>query len=328
MPHFGSNRKLFFLPVNTGFSTNQTPDTRCIEFYRERSGGGLYCAIVGNVVLPDGTGTNSFCSVISDRAAWRILADTISGEGALAGIQLASCWSGYKGMQRFLATSIDQNLKAYRETAAAISEKDVVNAFDSLALGTTLAARAGFRHVQLHAAHGYLFNLAIDPRFTRHAGLAMEKLSEWAGQLAHLDIESSIRLSLATGSAELDDSIFPEFFDQIANVDISYIDLSSGFYNLNKRLIYPSTNDLLSQRIAATVEFAARHPKRKFIVSGKSLRGWNGALPENVQLGICRDLIANPHYLTDRSAGCINRMKCHYHSRGTDFLTCGQWAKT
>ncbi|MCE9683557.1 oxidoreductase [Halomonas alkalisoli] len=325
MLNLESNKNIFFLPVNTGFSTNQTPDSRCVEFYRERSGHGLHCAIVGNVVVPEGVGSNSACSKISKNPAWNFLAEAISERGAKAGIQLASCWPGYKGMQNFIAKSVKHNLAVYRNTASSITECEVIAIFDSLKLGTDLATAAGFRHIQVHAAHGYLFNLIIDSRFSRHSNLAMAKLREWTEQLAELEIETSIRLSLATGATELDDSEPHEPFDRIAGLGFNYLDLSSGFYNLNKRLIYPSSEDLLSRRIAATVELASRHPQQNFIVSGKSLIGWNKTLPKNVHIGICRDLIANPNYLREFSDGCQNKMKCHYHSRGADFLTCGKW---
>lgn len=322
------NKKIFFLPVNTGFSKNCTPDSRCIDFYRERSGRGLHCAIVGNVVIPEGIGSNNVCSVISKKQEWKVLSEAISAKGTLAGIQLASSWPDYKGMKSFLAKSIKRNLRVYQEIASSITEGDVIDIFNRLHLGTSLAVSAGFEHIQVHAAHGYLFNLIFDPRFSRHAELAMEKLSEWSEQLVKLKIESSIRLSIATGAEELDGSAPPEYFKKIAKLGIDYIDLSSGFYNLNKRLIYPSTDTLLSHRIAISTQLAKQLPHQNFIISGKSLRGWDAALQKNVHLGICRDLIANPNYLKDQSDGCQNKMKCHYHSRGTNSLTCGKWPLT
>ncbi|WP_192036640.1 hypothetical protein [Halomonas sp. YLGW01] len=325
MPISKNKSKTFFLPVNTGFSKNQTPDSRCIEFYRERSGNGLHCAIVGNVVLPSGVGSNNACSKISKNVAWNALTEAISERGAIPGVQLASCWPGYKGMQNFITKSNKKNINTYREIASSLKEKDIIDAFDDLKLGTSLAASAGFGHIQLHAAHGYLFNLIIDSRFSRHVDLAMEKLTEWSDQTADLEVEASIRLSLATGATEIDDYEPNDFLDKICTLPIDYIDISSGFYNLNKRLIYPSTDKLLSQRIAATTGLAHGHPRRNFIASGKSLKGWTKDLPKNVHIGICRDLIANPEFLKKHSNGCQNRMKCHYHSRGKDSITCGKW---
>jgi hypothetical protein len=51
-----------------------------------------------------------------------------------------------------------------------------------------------------------------------------------------------------------------------------------------------------------------------------------GEFLPNVHPGLCRDLIANPRFLDDRSDGCKNSGKCHYHTRGAGSVTCPRWA--
>lgn len=325
MRNFVENRKYFFLAVNTGFVQGKLPDVRCRAFYRERSRHGLHCSIVGNVVTPGGIGSNEVCAEISSAPAWRQLAESISENGALPGIQLASTWQGYSGMRRFIPKSGAHPLSEYRNLATSLSSQDAQAAFDGLNRGTELAIKAGFRHIQIHAAHGYLFNLLVDPRLSRHAEFALEAIRQWGRGLTEIGVESSVRISIWAGHPVFDDQSALQFLGSIADLPVSYVDVSAGFYNINKRLIYPSTPQLLSDRFDATLAFASRHPETQVILSGKSALAWDPSLPPNVHIGICRDLIANPDFLLERAKGCALCMKCHYYSRGAPHLTCGQW---
>jgi NADPH2 dehydrogenase len=156
------SKKYFFLPVNTGYSSAGLPNERCIEFYASRSRHGLYCAIVGNVVLPNGYESNAACSRISLSSRWRDLASAIAHSGAKPGIQLSTAWKAFEGNRNFLARRPEDALAEYKAVASAMSKRDVRTAIDDLRRGTELALRAGFLHVQLHAAHGYLFSLLLD----------------------------------------------------------------------------------------------------------------------------------------------------------------------
>jgi 2,4-dienoyl-CoA reductase-like NADH-dependent reductase (Old Yellow Enzyme family) len=326
MPSCGDDRKYFFLAVNTGFADRGLPDARCVEFYARRSGNGLHCAIVGNVVTPGGFESNDVCTRISSDGAWQDLAEGIRARGAVAGVQLCSAWRGYQGMRRFVPRRGEHAIAEYEAIARSISSSDVVDAFATLNRGTELAVAAGFKHVQLHAAHGYLFNLLIDRRFSSHADLAAKLVQQWATDADRMNLETSVRFSLWTGHKATDELRALELVDDLAAMPIDYLDVSAGFYNIDKRLIYPSTADLIAQRGEATLALAARHPETSFILSGKAFRAWDPSLPMNVHIGVCRDLIANPDFLRDRLDGCMNCMKCHYFSRGAAYLTCGRWS--
>ncbi len=318
-------RKYFFLAVNTGLVSEQLPDRRCRDFYAQRSGHGLYCSIVGNVVIPEGFGSNQNTAMISNSSAWGLLAKSIEAEGAVPGIQLATAWLGYRGMRNFVASSTNNEIAQYRAVAASYSTEEISNLFLALQHGTDLAVEAGFRHVQLHAAHGYLFSLVIDRRICALAYIALAAIDDWAYRLNKAGIETSLRFSLRTGDPSFDAAGNNEFLDTISSLSVSYLDVSSGFYNVNKRLIYPSLAPILLARRDETLALALRHRNARFILSGKSAHVPEASLPTNVDIGICRDLIANPNFLRDRDEGCINLMKCHYFSRGAPHLTCGRW---
>ena len=165
MPSFAANRKVFFLAVNTGYAIGRQPDGRCREFYASRSGNGLYCAIVGNVVVPGGFASNDVCAEISPSESWRDLAGSIAERGTRPGIQLTSAWSDYRGMRSFVSRGTRQAIIDYKAVVGRMSEDSVRDIIARLRRGTEYAVDAGFGHIQVHAAHGYLFSLLIDEQF-------------------------------------------------------------------------------------------------------------------------------------------------------------------
>jgi 2,4-dienoyl-CoA reductase-like NADH-dependent reductase (Old Yellow Enzyme family) len=316
--------RTFFLALNTGYVAQEAPSEEAVEFYRERSGNGLYCAIVGNVVTPAGFGTNDVCMRISRSQSWRRLSQAIKGEGAKPGIQLSNAWSTYRGMRSFVARKVSDPINEYRTVIAGISAADVGCIFEDLTSASQLAVSAGFEHVQLHAAHGYLFSLLVDPFFCDHHELAMSLIDKWAREVRALGVETSIRVSLTTGSAACDGAERFKILERLAEVRVDVVDVSDGFYNVDKHLIYPSRPEKLSLRHNATISLAQKYPDRRFILSGKA-RPESLALTPNLDIGICRDLIANPLFLRSWSNGCENSMKCHFFSRGMSQITCSRW---
>jgi len=214
-----------------------------------------------------------------------------------------------------------------RQLLLAMGPADVAGVLNRFEDAATMAVEHGFRHVQFHAAHGYLLNLLIDDRLHKRAANVRDQLSNIAKRLSKQNVETSIRISLRTGEQALDQQGGTELQDAIAALSFDYVDLSSGFYNIDKRLIYPSRPDILSTRFEDSIALSSRHPDREFILSGRALSYDRATLPANVHLGICRDLIANPNVLDDQSNGCMNKGKCHYYSRRSHELKCGMWAR-
>lgn len=318
-------RKYFFVGLNTRFVSDKRPDQRCFDFYSARSGNGLYCAIVGNVTIPAGVGPNPNTAEISDHPAWFRLADSITAKGALAGIQLAAVWPSYVGMKNFVSRASAKEIGRCQDLVRSIVLEDIQSLFRAIHNGSDLAIRAGFGHIQVHAAHGYLISLLIDRRIYPDADIVLGAIADWAERCAARAVETSIRVSLRTGDAEFDAFGRQAFIDEIAALPVGYVDLSSGFYGIDKRLIYPTLASIVTQRREETVAVASRHAHREFIFSGKSAAANEADLPRNLHIGICRDLIANPDYLREKSDGCISSMKCHYYSRNEAHLTCGRW---
>jgi hypothetical protein len=317
-------RRTFFVGLNTGYVDGGIPDQRMVAFYEERTSPRLTCAIVGNVVIPGGHGSNAMTPRISQNRRWKTLAAAIASRGTAPGIQLATAWEGYAGVTSFRPKDWTEAIAKSRAIAATVAPNQLQRLFSGLRVGTELAAEAGFRHVQFHAAHGYLFSLLLDARLYDGAADCLALVAAWARASREAGLETSLRISLRTGDERFDRYGTTAFQDQASTLPVDIVDVSSGFYNIDKRLIYPSLAAVLQERRRETAALASRHPATQFILSGRASAAVEG-FPPNVHLGLCRDLIANPRFLYDRSQGCQNSGKCHYYSRGTGSVTCPRW---
>jgi len=320
-----SGRLVFFLSVNTGFVKAGVPDRRFLDFYRSRSSPKLHCSIVGNVVVPGGFGTNALTPVLTTEPIWTDVVTAIRAAGSLPGIQLATTWSGYVGSRKFLASNPGGFIPRARRLVETIGSDGAAAVVESFDLAADIAMQHGFGHIQIHAAHGYLLNLLVDRRINRAASGVLDRLALLSERLKQNGVQTSIRISLKSGDPDFDSVGSTEFQDAIAELPFDFVDLSSGFYEVDKRLIYPARPDILEARLQESLAIGLRHPRRSFILSGRSLGHDWSTIPPNMHPGLCRDLIANPRFLLDRTSGCRNHGKCHYYSRGQDSLTCARW---
>lgn len=318
-------RLRFFVGLNTGYVMDGRPDARYVEFYRRRSSPELHCAIVGNVVIPNGHRSNTSTPIISNASEWSSVASGIAAGGSLPGIQLATAWEGYTGSRSFRSRSASETIARSRDVIRKLGADGISTTFAALGDATSLAIDAGFRHLQIHAAHGYLFSLLVDDRINDRAAEILDRLAAWSKKHSSNELETSIRISLRTGDAIFDESGSERFHAQVASLPFDFVDVSSGFYNIDKQLIYPGRHDTLRDRRAETIALANRFPDKSFIFSGRALLEPEASLPENLHIGLCRDLIANPDYLQAPATGCTNSGKCHYFSRGDSHITCPNW---
>jgi NADPH2 dehydrogenase len=206
-----------------------------------------------------------------------------------------------------------------------LSEFTINEIFKNFQQSTLIAANHGFNHIQIHAAHGYLLCIALDPVISPFCDTTAEQLIKWSDYTRQLGLETSIRLSWRSGLDRARDEERQSVLMQLFKSQFSFIDLSAGYYNINKHYIYPQTDEMLSARIQEGIDLANQHPHQDFICSGRvdinTLANW----PQNLHAGVCRDLIANPNFLNDRIKLCNNHRTCHYYSRGKAHIDCGAW---
>ncbi len=273
---------------------------------------------------PGGFGTNGQTPTISGHPRWAEIAEAISSKGTFPGIQLATTWLSYLGQRKFVAREPSGAIEDARQLLSEMTRDAIDDVLNRFSEADQTAVDHGYRHIQIHAAHGYLLSLLLDKDLNPLALYVQDKMAELANFLRSQSVETSVRWSIRTGNSEFDQRGSEESVANVASLEFDYVDLSSGYYNIDKRLIYPSTDHFLAQRWRDSLLIANKFPTQRFIISGR-ISSLTSDLPSNVEVGLSRDLIANPRFLVNWTEGCRNRGKCHYHSRGTNRLTCPTW---
>ena len=142
------------------------PTAYHLAHYGARALGGLGLTILeATAVTPDGRISGNDLGLWSDKhtAALTSLAQVISGNGCVPGIQLnhagRKAWAGARQRLAPSAIGFSQDFSIPEEMTLAQIRK-TATAFASAAKG---AADAGFKVIELHAAHGYLIHEFLSP---------------------------------------------------------------------------------------------------------------------------------------------------------------------
>jgi 2,4-dienoyl-CoA reductase-like NADH-dependent reductase (Old Yellow Enzyme family) len=312
--------KSFFLALNTGFFKNGNPTKECEQFYVRRCHSGLHCAIIGNIMIDGGFASNETCGILTQNEPWLNFANCLIKTGINPGIQLSTTWKGYVGQKAFVNNDWFSLEPAVSKVLSVIDLNAIFSYFYN---STMIARRIGFKHIQLHAAHGYLLSSLLDPILTDRSNEVVNRILEWGQFAKSIDAETSVRISWYCGFNDEREAQRTLILKKLFEQGIDYVDLSDGYYNKDKMLIYPINPLILENRHNRGKALATLYKNQRFIISGKirQFTDW----PKNVDLGWCRDLVANPDFMTSQMNLCNDCGVCHYYSNGEKKLRCSLW---
>lgn len=198
--------RFFLAPINTGFVSEGRPNQRFFEFHQQRSGRGLGITYVGNVSIGREWVTNPNTPIISHSFNdWEKVVSVIEINGSVPGIQLACRASTEKPLQGWKRKNSESFIKAARNQLSEISKGKIDAIFESFFNSAQLAIKAGFKVIQIHAAHGYFLGQLLDSRLNiRDDRYGSEPLSALYTLISNIrsidrDILIDIRLSLIEG---------------------------------------------------------------------------------------------------------------------------------
>jgi 2,4-dienoyl-CoA reductase-like NADH-dependent reductase (Old Yellow Enzyme family) len=332
--------RFLLAPLNTGFVTAGLPTDDLVNFHAARSGPEIGVSVVGNVAVSNAGVTNSCTAVLDEDSSiyqYSRLADAIQSRGSLAGIQLANT-PVLNPARNWVARDRQYERMRLSEIVSDFSDDSLVAILNQFVAGVRLAATAGFDVIQIHAAHGYFLALLLNALTNRRSG-HFALLGPWLRPFLAALLEASVgsiigfRLSLISGlefppTDELEATI--SISQTLASAGIHFLDYSTGFYTVDRRMIYPGTEKGMLPFL---------HHVLRVADGLKCICGVSGNvqdvrqlphLPDNFVVSIGRALIADPELLAKTRRGnyadvtqCRRTGKCHYFSRGMLRIECG-----
>ena len=158
--------KLVFAPINTGYASLGRPTQKLVQFHAERSGLGIGISTVGNVAVDNDAVTNPQTLVLSkegDERRFSVVSRAIKKRGSLAGIQLAFAPAALDPPRNWKAKDVQAEVRRLNMIVGQLSPLQMNTYLETFLKGVQLANRADFDLIQIHAAHGYLLSLFLNP---------------------------------------------------------------------------------------------------------------------------------------------------------------------
>lgn len=325
-------------PINTGFARDGNPIAKLNRFHSTRSGCGIGISFVGNVAIdPIGT-TNHRTAVLSSHSApsrFAVIARTITRQGSLPGIQLSYSPQWLSPTRKWICKDVQDETNRLKHNLLSMTDIELGKIMTLFQNSAKIAATIGFSVIQLHAGHGYLLSMLLDPLVNVRVGY-FSASGPWLHDLLQSVRSSStlmlsVRLSLLTGlrNHEADLEVAEQIGNKLSQFGVDIIDWSSGFYTITRNEIYPRP----------THDFALSHPALNVAKLIPAIHIINGGithlerideLPNNVLVGLGRALLADPHMVAKTIAGKIDYIKpcqrtgrCHYFTRNQESIECG-----
>lgn len=336
--------RFFLAPINTGFADGGVPTEKLIKFHSDRSGKGIGICYVGNVAIDSAYTTNKNTLYFgNDLKNWDRLIKIIKDNNSIAAVQIACRYSNIKPLVN-MELSIEGQKKYIELTQKEIMQlkkEELIDIENKYIKSAQLAYSLGFDIIQIHAAHGYFLSQILEEKlnlrndcYGTNKLLLIENIVKKIRKLIP-NIVLDIRISFNTGfqKSEKDFNYKNQLIKRIATLDVDIISISNGFYNIDKKLIYPPKEKGHCPYLNQGIEIAKKHPNKIWNIAGNI---WDLNLlstvniPDNVSFSIARGLIADPYIVQKAINGdndnlCLRCDACHYYSLGNPELSCKNW---
>jgi 2,4-dienoyl-CoA reductase-like NADH-dependent reductase (Old Yellow Enzyme family) len=331
--------RIVLAPINTGFAHLGRPSLDLVRFHRERSGRAIGISMLGNVSVTATGASNPTTAVLrtpADVGRFAVIARAIRRRGSLPAIQLASAPRELSPSLRWRPADAMAERRRLQHIVSDLESHVLHQSLEQFIYSFKLAVRAGFEVVQIHAAHGYLLSLLLSSVVnTRHDQFAFDGpwLEEFIRELLPQGVMVSFRISVESGLPSDSDEVAAtiRLASRLARSGIDLIDLSSGFYTVNRHLIYPSL-----RRGPAPLYQTARDLALTtgclitFAGNILDLRTLPDDMPGNLFCSIARAFIADPDFAQKARDGrfdnidwCQRTGHCHYFTRNQPHIECG-----
>lgn len=336
----GFNSRYFLAPINTGYANNGTPSNKLLKFHKQFLNKYLGVNYIGNIAIDKDAVTNPNTLYIKeqDLQKWIKLPSSLHGKYTKIGAQLAASISSITPQRNWVNSKIESYLNTAKEEFSSHNLNNILNIFDKFVSNANVLNSIGFNVVQIHAAHGYLLSKMINKNINRRTDIIGEKPYSMLLQLGKAIKESNpdllldIRVSMLNGINNKDKEIkeTSDLLNMISNSYFDIISLSNGFYNIDKRYIYPPKNWGHTCFLNIVRRFANNFPNQIFNYSGNV---WNinrlENIPDNLTFSIGRALLNDPKFIKksynnewDESNYLNHNSNYHYYSKNKQNISC------
>lgn len=318
--------KIFFAPINPGYSIDGKINNNYIDFFLKRAGNGVGICYIGNVAIEPEFKTNTGTAVLMKEQLekWSQLSHRIKLKGSQPGIQLAWKPSNMYMQKNFYNPNKEDFINLSRKYCKEFKEYDLV--IKQFVEKIKFSEYAGFNLIQLHAAHGYALSLllsgVVNDITNPEDSKGYKLLEHLMDKNLNKELIWDIRISLFEGIDSFHNELQykEKLLKSIQALGFDIISLSNGLYNIDKHMIYPpkSISPII---LEPSIELANKNPQTIWNIAGNMEKIFYKELPPNLTISLGRQLLADPLFIKKINCGkeneiltCTECNRCHYYS--------------
>jgi NADPH2 dehydrogenase len=328
-------------PLNTGMINNEgLPSKAFHEFHELYAKSGLGVVFVGGVAVSPAARASERSFALDSNAKAESLAQTVTAiykNGALPILQLMHAGRQTSLSGRVVAASALPGMISPR-VPDSLTKTEIKKIRDDFARSAQLAKVAGFRILEIHAAHGYLLSDFLSPSLNRrkddYGGSAGNRFRLIEEIIADVSKASALDVGIRiNGYENIEGGLrlehLPDLVSRLQRTSLCYISISAGVYN-QPDLIMPdrARGEAVYRDLGATAKLGARIP---VMLAGNITRvNTMETLLESNSADVFligRELLANPDLIkaspnSSSNPGCTMKRLCKYQNRNLPQISC------